>query len=1407
MVDDAIGITFAGNPILFVGSGMGEDDILRPLRQFMGTPGWRGERVGVALLPNLDGHEESHRQKITLLTRYGVYAIHFGVAGVVKENDMDWLASITTIRKTLNTILNGLMWSGPIPSGGVPDLERLLSTEASDTTIRPLIKSSLSQIDKTLRKLEEFSLAEKARNGSLLLTVPTRVEGVQTEIDRSLDLTLEVRILNAALEFVRNLDRIRNNNFRVVGDKSTFLRVAQCIRISLAGIDDSVLSIFLCARLRRIKEEWDSWKKTWFDVPFAHVPINAFLRDREFPLGNSRGNTRPLDVEFRNAIELPHDPIPGNRFYSRAGSETFNAFAEAVWVGIRKINKSPEPRVALGRRIFLLIARRGLGKGHFFSALQDRSYPGSLWKLARLLGENQSPSRQWLAVAFFNLSFSNEVASIFDRTAAFIKDHATAISKDADTAINAGWDDLNHDRIGRIELVMRALNDHQPPLGSLISATASGSRKIAVEPRLLLAFNAVNILFDSRGRPKNAQIRKFFDAVLGQANSGAPIDVILISTESSIPGYFRKPHGRLARDTEPSGEVEKSSGEIERIPLIELASKTQSMTRVRRNIALRDELGLYLKEPLREADSENHAFVHFLAGARASVLITTFLPSVALLLAWETLKSTPLMRLVPRTGSMQWREVMQQDAATEVRKLIRDTFARDANRNPRLLWRELFPRLLVAGAINFNAGGTGIRYVLETPGQPNSVPLVDLLRDGRRILGAGKGPFSTSTSQAAALSEPAQAADAFLIDKIGGPTGPQKLEAAVYEFEAAVKAVDERMRQLSHLAGQSRFIITLLMVAVYEHLVPAIEGRSGDFEGASSAALRFLEHVQLSLVGTTTQWEDRIIEHVLELYKRRHDTEDLPRWGVKWRDRHHDARLFQLQQSILWHLAAVGEPVEADVLMRCPKVSEAISRVLGPNRDQSDHSESVLADALELLEGRCLVFKLHYARWYEGDLGKKHARYSVHRLLQRHLFSRIGAPLVEYPDIDPFTVTLYASQPNELPRLTPDVHLDLRRTVAALSGYPDVPSLMHFYVEQKENAATRRRMLRAAFGIMRSIYSVAALARIDFSGTDEATATIALPDQDHGMFEDNRRQLYWLSARALEFSAEDKEAPFRIEELVWIYNECAVYSLAQGRLLDAVPLFYLLNKAVCDIERGRGIESRGALDRIASADEYEHPVPGLIAKGLLGQLAHLRGDQENAGAIYAAVVKELSAEGQSRAASIFARQHADMLRDNGKDAELPLRLAEQAIQLAMRGGHEDIRHQAVLSRSKILIARRDPNLADLHHELDVVDRYARIIGMPRLTCRVAELRAKLHVKAGDMRTAGTFATRGLEVASRNGLQVRKINLLLLLAEINMKRDQQSAARPLLQEADRLARQSECHYIRPQIQELRNYIFG
>ncbi len=111
----------------------------------------------------------------------------------------------------------------------------------------------------------------------------------------------------------------------------------------------------------------------------------------------------------------------------------------------------------------------------------------------------------------------------------------------------------------------------------------------------------------------------------------------------------------------------------------------------------------------------------------------------------------------------------------------------------------------------------------------------------------------------------------------------------------------------------------------------------------------------------------------------------------------------------------------------------------------------------------------------------------------------------------------------------------------------------------------------------------------------------------------------------------------------------------------------------------------------------------------------------------------------------------------------------------------------------------DPEL--IHSRLDTVERYARVMGIPRMMAEVHELRSRLHLRSGDLRTAGTFARRSLEIASLHELQIRKARALILYAQINFKRGFKKACRSLLEEALGLTRDMGYFAAYAQAQEL------
>lgn len=99
-VDESIRLAFSGNPLFFVGLGMQEADVLRPLRQFMSDKDRAIDRTAIVLYA-ADKPKATRASTATgLYLRYGVHTIFFGsgrihVSGTGTTSDgwvkIDWL--------------------------------------------------------------------------------------------------------------------------------------------------------------------------------------------------------------------------------------------------------------------------------------------------------------------------------------------------------------------------------------------------------------------------------------------------------------------------------------------------------------------------------------------------------------------------------------------------------------------------------------------------------------------------------------------------------------------------------------------------------------------------------------------------------------------------------------------------------------------------------------------------------------------------------------------------------------------------------------------------------------------------------------------------------------------------------------------------------------------------------------------------------------------------------------------------------------------------------------------------------------------------------------------------------------------------------------------------------------------
>jgi tetratricopeptide (TPR) repeat protein len=596
--------------------------------------------------------------------------------------------------------------------------------------------------------------------------------------------------------------------------------------------------------------------------------------------------------------------------------------------------------------------------------------------------------------------------------------------------------------------------------------------------------------------------------------------------------------------------------------------------------------------------------------------------------------------------------------------------------------------------------------------------------------------------------------------------------------------------------------------------------------------------------------------------------------------------LSDFQRVFLWELAVIGQPVVVEVLARSPLVIK-FSRSFAPATPWKSDPRKPLAEWIEivrhcvlLLEERCLVFGIRPRA--PGDDGE--IRYTVHSQLQLHVFRPMYAPFVEYPEADQFALTLFASQPNDVPRLTAQARRDLHRTVAALIHCPQAdtgsdglpfpawPDLLEEEPPDSQRATLtiRAQMLRAALGILRSVYSLSTIVRSlsERSPGIHASQHLHSPmgerrrqqRSDEPLLEQHRFLILWLIRQCAyhdrqvaawklrnptkphELEPAPLQKPFYSEEIAWLYNEAGVLSYTQGRMLDAKTFFarattaagriepeetgairtrIALNCAMADIERGRLTLAEPALITISRIED-EHPALLRLAAGLLGLVNHIRGRYPTAEKHYKEALNDDSREKhlglvslqRTRAASIISRYYGDMLRVQGR-FEKAGRLLRQSATLAIEGGHEDIRHQARLAALNLELAEagvgRQPHPtvdgSRIHKELDVIEDYAYHMGMPRLQCEIDLIRALLRQTDGDLQAAAAVASRGLTVASANELRLRKTRFLLRLAEIFERRGKIRECTTVLAEAFNIARESEYHSAREQGQALYARITG
>lgn len=308
-------------------------------------------------------------------------------------------------------------------------------------------------------------------------------------------------------------------------------------------------------------------------------------------------------------------------------------------------------------------------------------------------------------------------------------------------------------------------------------------------------------------------------------------------------------------------------------------------------------------------------------------------------------------------------------------------------------------------------------------------------------------------------------------------------------------------------------------------------------------------------------------------------------------------------------------------------------------------------------------------------------------------------------------------------------------------------------------------------------------------------------------------------------------------ELAWLWNERGVIAFAQGRLYDALPYYNLalksirkhegdpdplgpstvriwVNIAICEIERGNLRRANTLLqtviDYARSVNDLSHEpegfakaghVIGPVSIGYQGLVKHLSGDISGAIKRYDQAIDELEPQNRRRALSIFYKHRADaygvfrnagetVFNMDGKDRD-PMREIDRSISAAQSMMQLDQLHFARLSKVRLLLMdNTTENQREAATVIAEVLKYAESMNLFRLQSEALHYDARLKYLQKEYNVASRSASESVGIATRHGMKMRRISSSIILGKIFWRNGDRDTAITILNDANRDAQKAK-----------------
>lgn len=1419
--DEGISLIFSGAPLIFLGLGMSETDLLRPLRQFISN---RDRTIGytsIALLPADRSIRARTKFSSALFLRYGIYTIFYGSgalslrrlkdvgradvdATAKTDRGLDWMNRVLSLISAMKDLTESFLKA----KTGKSDLsDQIASAIEKDCVSRAVaifahLEKALGPIESDLADGEDYPASTPAIDVLLGIDYPPEPDGTDKKdpaerreehryrlCDQLLTETKQEQprklgIAHCAFTTIRPRNReSRYSNLEPHVHSSHYLKfeaelLTEMLVITL-GLDASVKENDLRARilmldglngavrtgcmnaaLASIVQEQRQWWKRFQQSPPHRLARLQELGKHKSPLprryvrhrvDSTISDLRRLEEPAPN---LPlRDPARPEELGPRMKTDirAFDTLIAAIDAGFETHRFDPRKRALL-----TVAAHRGLGKGTFMGALSSLKgldlYHRAAW------GNHRSVSLT--GAIFLNLSFSPEIGSVYDMLIEAIRKEAILVECGADLEPALVTDALKRiaqreryvSRMTRLTAALVAYGD--------ASRTAARSSRNGTS-RLLIAISAVELLFDAQCRIKNAEIERFLEILTGSETETLPVDIVFVGAERGLgPPWSLSPKGARAAAT-PHRLL------LNRVGIPQRAEESVERRRARSKIVL-DKL-----PPRKAADTPLH-FIHFARPVNPTAFLVDNFPMLATALF---LANHPL----PRKGSEKAHANDLEIARKSFKATVAISLKASDNFLQQLWMREDLPRREeLACARDFVRRSV----VFGTQGESDyGAELPDKIAEAAERIRSDtfpSEPGSLSADRDTLIEKVTAVAEASQVEEEERP--PRRADGSRARFLGALR---QRLRNDPHRRewrevrqrlGDSRFAMTILIAAA-EHMViharePVAAGkRASDF---------ILSTVERSRNFGTRRRDEHVLETVLESYRKYHRIGDA--------DLDCDFHLLLLR-----HLGVIATPVGSAVLVRLPEIREYFARI---KIELETSRRRFLVRALTTLAYRGLVFRLEPhprlialedaapASWPASE----EYRYALHRIVQRLAISKLNAGAEDSVRSNTFAPTLYAAMPSTGPRLSPESYDFVRTLLSALSQYPDVPNreagITPWLFTTRERSV-RVQALRAALSLLRSNLSVAIVSRLGETLTNPPGL------QKRGYLETYKVRLRWIVRLSWELLDDkyrqndlspDQEfdqinALYR-DEIVWIYNELGVVSLAQGALSDSLGFLrqaadfnqhiegrqpggpnhdhITLNHAIVQLERGRIASARQRLVRVAEASARRECVLHFVSRGYLCVLDHITGRHEGLDDKFEKVTRALQKLPATRASAIMLQHRARFLLKS--DALVARDSIDRATVLAETGGHEDVRHHCNLVSLRLDFgADAERHLVPTDRALSIlhgIEQFGTRMAIWSLQCECLMFRASLLLSEGETTTAGRLLVRALALAKRHSMGLR-----------------------------------------------------